>query len=124
MKIDEHKSNTAIFAEIGERIRHARIRERLQQAELAELCGISRFALIKLEKGEGGTKMSTLIPVMRQLRMLHALEVAFPAVTLSPIELSELEAKRKAFPKTVRKSKRVSPNSAGSGRLWGWGTGS
>lgn len=123
MKIDEHKTDIAIFAEIGERIRHARIRERLQQSELADLCGISRFSVIKLEHGEGGTRLSTLIAVMRQLRMLHLLDVAFPEVSLSPLELSELEAKRKHFPEVVRKRRRETVPKPGI-KLWGWGSGS
>ena len=118
MKIDEQKDDQAIFAEIGVRVRHARIRARLKQEELAARCGISRFAVMGLERGAGGTKLSTLVAVLRQLRLLHGLDAAFPEVGLTPLELAELESRAKDFPKTVR-SRREGPRTH---RAWGDGT--
>ena len=118
MKIDEQRDDQAIFAEIGARVRHARIRARLKQEELAARCGISRFAVMGLERGAGGTKLSTLISVLRQLHLLHGLDAVFPEVALTPLELAELESRMKDFPKTVR-SRTKGPRTL---RAWGDGT--
>lgn len=104
MKIDEQGDDLSIYREIGARIRNSRIREHLKQEELAERAGVSRFAVMGLERGEGGTKLSTLISVLRQLRLLHALDVVLPEIMLTPIEVAELESRRRKSPKRVRTS--------------------
>ena len=102
MKIENSLSDDALYAEIGDRVRFARIQSRIKQADFADRCGISRSALIKLEKGDGGTRLSTFLAVIRQLGALHSFDVFLPERQISPEMQLMIDRKLNAFPKTVR----------------------
>lgn len=110
--------DAAFLVELGARIRHLRIQSRVKQAELAARCGISRSALVKLERGEGGVRLVTLVGVLRQLGILGCLDGVIPAVELSPREEAELEFAHKAVRKRVRDTRQVRE----AIRMWGDGT--
>ena len=117
MKIDNQITDIQLFREIGDRIRFARIQSRIKQEELADRCGISRSALIKLEKGDGGTRLSTFLSVLRQLRILQSFEVFLPERHMTPEMQLELDRKAKPLPKTVRDRKKSVTG------IWKWGDG-
>jgi len=118
MIIENEISNADFLAEIGRRIRHARIVARIKQDELARRSGISRSALIKLENGDGGVRVITLVSVLRSLGLLGGFEVAIRPVELTPNELAEIEVRQTRFVKRVRTRKTVAPKL----RTWGDGT--
>ncbi len=61
---------------IGEAIRHFRHQSGLSQAALAEMAGIHRSYLSKLEQGHGTEQMTRLLRVLRQLGVRMTVEKA------------------------------------------------
>ncbi len=53
-----------ILTQVGEAIKLARLRRRLNAAQVAERAGISRSTLWQVEKGTGGVAMSTYLQVL------------------------------------------------------------
>lgn len=54
---------------VGDEIRMARLRRKLSQKELAEMCGITQAALCKIERGETDVKLSTLALIRSALAL-------------------------------------------------------
>lgn len=118
MKIDDKTSAEAVLVELGTRVRHARVTSRLKQEELSARSGISRAQLIRLERGDNSVKLQTLIAVLRTLRLLHVLETALPSVELSPLQVADLELRKKRMPMQVRERK----SKTSAVKSWGDGT--
>jgi len=57
---------------IGNNIRVARTRRKLQKEELAQRCGITRKTLYSLEKGEPGSSIGNLLTVLWALGLLDS----------------------------------------------------
>lgn len=117
MKISNEITDVELLKELGARLRHERIVRRIKQQEMAERCGLARTSLIKLENGDGGVRLATLVSVMRQLGILNLLEVAVPAIEISPSEQFEMDRLKKSLPERVRDTK---PKARGVLR---WGNG-
>lgn len=90
-------------AEIGERLRGARIRQRLEQKELANMANISVSALKNLEGGKGSA-LKSLIHVLRALNLQDLLEALPPADMISPLEVARTGQAR--LPQRVVKRRR------------------
>jgi transcriptional regulator with XRE-family HTH domain len=58
-----------LLAELGERLRRARLRRSLTAAEVASQAGITRVTLHRLERGEPAVTIATLLKVMAGLGM-------------------------------------------------------
>jgi len=86
-------------ARIGAAIRQWRIDAGLSQDELAERASLSRSAIQQLEGG-GGSRLETLVRVLRSLGRTDALDALAPRVGPSPIE--QLAAQRRADRRTTR----------------------
>lgn len=56
--------------QLGERIRIARLRRQLSTEELAQACGIARRTLYRIETGEPGVAVGTLLAVLWKLGLL------------------------------------------------------
>ena len=91
---------------------------RLRQEDLAKRCGISRFALSRLEKGDGGVRIEYFFAVLRQLGVLPRMEMVLEEVGMTPIQEAELEAGKRSSPKRVRIR---STDKKTAGRAWGDG---
>ena len=106
MKIDNNIETQLLRKEIGARIANSRILAHVKQAELAERSGISRCCLSRLENGVGGVSFDSVLEVMRQLKMLPALNLTFPEPTIPLHELVEKERKAQiVLPARVRSRK-------------------
>jgi len=57
-------------ASLGERIRTARLRRQLGMDELAKACGIGRRTLYRIENGEPGVAVGSLLAVLWKLGLL------------------------------------------------------
>lgn len=55
---------------LGERIRIARLRRQLSMDELAKACGIGRRTLYRIENGEPGAAIGSLLAVLWKLGLL------------------------------------------------------
>lgn len=95
------QSDIAILEEIGAKIKRERVDTQLTQEELARQAGVSLATVRRLEGGVA-ISMRQVLMVMRALRMLDNLSLAFPDKDISPIQLLENHGKE---PKRVRKTK-------------------
>ena len=117
MNMIDDMNDEALLQEVGRRIAFLRRSSQIKQEELAEKAGISRYALSRLENGAGGIRLESFLSVLRSLNVLNRLSVVLPELTLTPIQLVELEKKSEgALPKRIR-TRRSSSN-----RVWGDGT--
>lgn len=101
-----------LLTDLGRRLEAYRISRNLKQAELAQLAGISRSTLARLEAGQGGT-IDSLVRVMRALNLGDRLLALLPDATLSPLDPRSASAK-------PRRRVRHSGKKAADGR-WTWG---
>jgi transcriptional regulator with XRE-family HTH domain len=99
-------SNSEIILELGKRIKEYRIKKRITQQELADRAGISLFTVTQMEKGKP-VSCSTLIAILRVLRLLDNFEMLLPEIEISPIELMKIQGK---IPKRIRKKKIINGN--------------
>lgn len=88
---------------IGLTVRQWRIDAGLSQDELADRASLSRSAIQKLEAGRG-SRLETLIRVLRALGRIDALDTLSPRTGPSPIE--QLAAQRRAA-RTATQAPRV-----------------
>ena len=118
MKITEHLTDEGLLIEMGKRIAHLRVVRGLRQEDLARRCGISRFALSRLENGAGGVRLESFLSVLRQLGVLPRMELVLDEISLTPLQEAALESAKASFPKRVCLKK---GNSNGGLRKWGDG---
>jgi len=84
-------SDKGIEEELGHRIKALRLRKNITQKELAEASTLSLNAIKSLESGRG--KLSTIIAVLRELEALDHLDSFIPEISISPIQLAEMQGK-------------------------------
>jgi len=61
------------LAELGQRVRIARVRRRMSTEDLAQTCGIGRRTLFRIEHGEPGIALGTFLSVLWKLGLLDTL---------------------------------------------------
>ncbi len=88
---------------LGGQIRALRLRQNLDQQQLAEQAGIALNAVKNIERGKGAT-LRSLIQVLRVLNRVEWLRTLAPAVSISPVQML----------KTKRPRQRASPRPAQS----------
>ncbi len=86
-------TDSAIEAEIGDRLRALRLRRNITQKALAKATGLSVTAIKGIEAG-GGT-LSTLIAVLRELQALDQLQHFIPEITVNPLQLARSKGKQR-----------------------------
>lgn len=87
-------SDPAILTKLGGRIKDARIRKGLTQAELAVTAGVSLLTVANIEKGKSVT-MTMFLSVLRALGMLENLEFLIPEAKISPLLLKKVQGKKR-----------------------------
>ncbi len=86
---------------VGDAVRQLRIAQGYDQIELAERANLSRSAVQSLERGTG-SRLRTVLAVLRALDRLDALDSIMPDAEPSPLEVLEL-SRRAARPQRSRK---------------------
>jgi transcriptional regulator with XRE-family HTH domain len=81
-------------AELGRQLRTLRLRQNLDQRQLAERAGIALNAVKNLESGKGST-LHSLIQSLRVLNKLEWLRALAPAVSISPVQMLKTRAPRR-----------------------------
>lgn len=89
----EDKTAGAIAAELGERLKQARLNTDMTQAEVAEQAGVSRKAVLHAEKGK--VQLETLIAIMVALKLTEQLNNFLPVQEISPIQLAKLQGRKR-----------------------------
>jgi transcriptional regulator with XRE-family HTH domain len=79
-------ADAQVASELGKRIKATRLRKKLSQAEVAERAGISKFTIGQMENGKN-TSLSSLIAVLRVLKLLENFDSLVPEIMVSPVEL-------------------------------------
>lgn len=90
-------SDSALSAQIGNFVKHHRLRQNKTQKEVSRAAGISRSTLSLLERGETVT-VSTLLQVLRILDLLDVMEVfKLPDAIheISPIAYAKLQKNKR-----------------------------
>lgn len=87
-------SDKSIIAVIGDYIKHQRLIQNKTQASIAEIAGINRWTMSKIENGEPISLLS-LIQVLRALNLLEVLEIFKIQTQLSPLEIAKLEKEKR-----------------------------
>ena len=118
MKITEQLNDEGLLMEVGKRIAHLRVVRGLRQEDLARRCGISRFALSRLENGAGGVRLESFLSVLRQLDVLPRMELVLEEISLTPLQEAALESAKASFPKRVCLKRRAANDGL---RQWGDG---
>ncbi len=93
-------------AELGSQLRTLRLRQDLDQRQLADRAGVALNAVKNLESGKGATVRS-LIRILRALDKTDWLSTLAPQVTVSPLQV--LKAKH---PRQRAARKRPNPGKA------------
>ena len=78
---------------IGNQVRAVRLRQDLNQQQLAERAGIALNAVKNLESGKGAT-LRSLTRALRVLNRADWLETLAPAVSISPVQMLGMKAPR------------------------------
>jgi transcriptional regulator with XRE-family HTH domain len=79
--------------ELGRQIRTLRLRQDLDQQQLADRAGIALNAVKNLEGGKGST-LRSLVQALRALNRADWLQTLAPAVSISPIQMLKAKAPR------------------------------
>lgn len=96
--------------ELGQHLRNLRLRQNLDQQELAARSGVALNVVKRLESGKGATTRS-LIRILRTLGRADWIHSLAPAVSISPMQmLKTKKVRQRASPKSQRAAKKASPN--------------
>jgi transcriptional regulator with XRE-family HTH domain len=91
--------------QLGRQIRALRLRQNLDQQQLAERAGIALNAVKNLESGRGAT-LRSLAQTLRVLDRLDWLRALAPAVSISPVQMLHAKAPRQRASRKHRKPSR------------------
>jgi len=95
-------TSTEWEAELGRQIRALRLRQNLDQRQLAERAGIALNAVKNLERGRGST-LRSLIQALRVLNRTDWLGALAPTVSISPVQMVKARVPRqRASPRRKR----------------------
>lgn len=90
--------------QLGRQIRALRLRQNLDQRQLAERAGIALNAVKNLESGKGAT-LRSLVQALRALSRADWLHTLAPAVSISPVQMLKAKAPRQRASRKPNKSK-------------------
>ena len=81
-------------AELGQQVRALRLRQNIDQRQLAARAGVALNAVKHLETGKGAT-LRSLVRVLRALNRVDWLRTLAPAVSISPVQMLKAKAPRR-----------------------------
>jgi putative transcriptional regulator len=114
MEIRTDFSDELILQEIGERIARTRLERNLTQAQLADMAGVSKRTLERLESGADSTQFTTFIRICRALGLLQRFDAFVPKPVASPMEQVKLQGRKRKRASGTRVEKI-------SRKKWTWG---
>lgn len=109
-------TDQAVLAELGERVRAARLERNLSQQQLADEAGIGRMTVQRLEEG-GSASLRSLIRILRALDELDGLRRLLPPPGPSPLEEARRQGRRRQRARAAGKPASSKPQPG----PWRWG---
>ncbi|MNJ46827.1 helix-turn-helix protein [compost metagenome] len=96
-------SPAAMAAELGMRLKRARLNQNITQKQLAEQAWVTRKAVLNAEKGQ--VSLEVFVAIMVALNLDDQLDLFLPVQLISPLQLAKLAGKRRerASPSSVKK---------------------
>jgi len=102
----EHMSPAAIAAELGDRLKKARLNTDLTQAEVASRAGLNRRTILNAEKGK--VQLENLVAILVSMDMAEQLNLFLPVQEISPIQLAKMKGQeRQRASKSKKKNPRI-----------------
>jgi len=89
----ENQSASAIAAELGERLKQARLNKDMTQIDVAKHAGVSRKIVINAEKGK--VQLEALLAIMVALDLSDNINQFLPPQIISPLQLAKLQGKKR-----------------------------
>lgn len=86
MRIDAFANDEQILAELGERLKFARVRSGLTQDQLSKESGVGKSTVERAENGKS-VQLESLIKILRALNKLSSLEALLPNTDATPFEI-------------------------------------
>lgn len=99
----EHSSPNAVAAELGDRLRQARLNADLTQIEVAKLAGLTRKVVGNAEKGH--VQLDSFVAIMLALDLAGHLDKFLPKQEISPIQLMKLHGRTRSRASGTRTDK-------------------
>lgn len=94
---------SAFAAEIGERLKQARLNQDFTQSEVADIAGLARKTVLNAEKGK--VQLENLIAIMMALDLTDQLDLFLPKQEISPLQLAKLQGKKRQRASGQRRDK-------------------
>lgn len=117
MEITVLDSNGQVLAELGRRIKAARIDAALTQEDLSRRSGVSLSTVASIERGGDG-RMGSYLSLLRALGMLGNANALVPELEVRPSELAKLGHKRQRVRQPQQQGQQQTEKSNGR---WTWG---
>lgn len=112
MKLTSDNSDGAVLKEIGNRIARYRLNQDKTQAALAQEAGVSNRTITRVENGNS-IQASSLIRILRALKLLENLDGLIPEPVASPVQQLKMQGKQRKR----ASSKLETPHKEGT---WSW----
>lgn len=87
-------ANPEIVKEICHSLKQIRLSKNLTQAKLAEMAGLNRVTISRMEAGRAATLL-TVVQVLRALDKLDMLDIFKEVSEISPLQLLKLQEKQR-----------------------------
>lgn len=116
MKIVSQLADEAVLIELGQRLARTRLERNLTQAELALEAGVGLATVQRLERGSPAN-LTSVIRILRVLKLLDALEQLVPEPVPSPLEFLKLQGKQRRRAAHTRAVGESRPDA----KPWTWG---
>ena len=106
MKINSENNNSAVFRELGARIKRNRIDMQLSQQDFAAKAGISTRTLSSAENGED-IRLNSLLRILRTLGCLENIDLLLPELAFDPEAYRTLGRERKRISKSNKNRNKI-----------------
>ncbi len=114
MPTNPHLTDESVLQSLGARLEQMRLQQNLTQAELAARAALSKRTIERLESGEVGAQLSSLVRALRALGQLERLDLLLPEPVPSPMEALKREGKKRTRASGQR-------SRAQGAKPWTWG---
>ena len=101
--MDDDRIAGELEAGFGQHLRTLRLRQNIDQRELAARAGVALNVVKRLESGKGAT-LKSLVKVLRTLGRADWLDTLSPAVSISPLQMvKDKPVRQRASPRSDRR---------------------